>query len=160
VEGKFGSPVVVQAGSSTETSAVIGGGFEYAFFPRWSVKIEYLHIFEGATFVYAAAFCAAAGCQIKNEDGDLVRLGINVTEGTPRSAPHLETKNPADNPLGGPDQPVTTTSGRRRRTSISTSSRHGFSLLATAARLKLNATSGSGSLRLARACDSQSRSRS
>jgi outer membrane immunogenic protein len=76
--GKFGSPVVFQAGSSTETSAVIGGGFEYAFFPRWSAKIEYLHIFEGATFVYAPAFCTVPGCQIKNEDVDLVRLGINM----------------------------------------------------------------------------------
>jgi len=76
--GKIGSPVVLQASSSTETSVVIGGGFEYAFFPRWSAKVEYLHIFEGATFVYAPAFCTAPGCQIRNEDVDLVRLGINV----------------------------------------------------------------------------------
>ena len=76
--GKIGSPVVLQAGSSTETSVVIGGGLEYAFLQRWSAKIEYLHILEGATFVYAPAFCAAPGCQIKNEDVDLVRLGINL----------------------------------------------------------------------------------
>jgi outer membrane immunogenic protein len=75
-KGKIGIPTL-QSGSSTETSAVIGGGFEYAFAPRWSAKIEYLHIFEGDTFVYAPAFCASPGCQIKNEDVDLVRLGLN-----------------------------------------------------------------------------------
>jgi len=76
--GKIGNPVVLQAGSSTETSVVIGGGLEYAFLPRLSAKIEYLHIFEGATFVYAPTFCAVPGCQIKDEDVDLVRVGLNL----------------------------------------------------------------------------------
>jgi outer membrane immunogenic protein len=76
-KGSIGKPVVLASGSSTETSAVIGGGLEYAFSPGWSAKIEYLHIFDGDTFVYAPAFCAPPGCQIKNEDVDLVRLGLN-----------------------------------------------------------------------------------
>jgi outer membrane immunogenic protein len=76
--GKIGSPIVLQAGSSTETSVAIGGGFEYAFFPRLSAKIEFLQIFEGARFIYAPSICATPGCQIKNEDAELVRLGLNV----------------------------------------------------------------------------------
>ena len=77
-KGKIGSPIVLQAGSSTETSVAIGGGLEYAFFQRLSAKIEYLHIFEGARFVYAPSSCMSPGCQIKNEDVDLVRFGFNV----------------------------------------------------------------------------------
>jgi outer membrane immunogenic protein len=77
-KGKIGSPAVLQAGSSEEASVVIGGGLEYAFFSRLSAKIEYLHIFEGARFVYAPSFCVAPGCQIKNEDIDLLRVGLNL----------------------------------------------------------------------------------
>jgi outer membrane immunogenic protein len=66
-----------QSGRSTETSAVVGGGIEYAFSRNWSAKLEYLHIFEGDTFVYAPASCGGPGCQIKNEDVDLVRVGVN-----------------------------------------------------------------------------------
>jgi outer membrane immunogenic protein len=76
-KGSIGSPVVLGEGSSTETSAVIGGGLEFAFAHRWSGKIEYLHIYEGDTFRYAPAHCAPPGCGIKNEDVDLVRFGLN-----------------------------------------------------------------------------------
>jgi len=64
-------------GDSTETSAVAGLGVEYAVGQAWSVKLEYLHIFETDAFVHDPTICVAPGCGVKDVELDVVRLGAN-----------------------------------------------------------------------------------
>jgi outer membrane immunogenic protein len=72
----IGAPTL-QGGSDTQNSAVVGGGVEFLITPQWSAKFEYLRIFDGDRIVYAPSFCGSPGCSIKNEDADLVRVGVN-----------------------------------------------------------------------------------
>ncbi|WP_397541491.1 outer membrane beta-barrel protein [Roseovarius salis] len=64
-------------GDSTETSAVAGLGLEYAAGPNWSVKLEYLHVFDTDSFVHDPTACAAPGCGVKDVNMDVVRIGAN-----------------------------------------------------------------------------------
>lgn len=58
------------------TSAVLGGGVEYALTDRLSVKVDYLRIFNGGEMTYGE--CSPAGCYTSTKDTDLVRAGINL----------------------------------------------------------------------------------
>lgn len=58
-----------------QTSAVVGGGLEYAFTDRLSAKIDYLYVFNGGDLVYGG--CGSSNCYTDSEDTDLVRVGLN-----------------------------------------------------------------------------------
>jgi outer membrane immunogenic protein len=64
--------------SKTRTGWTVGGGFEWAFAPNWSAKLEYLHVEfrDDAYFLTPPAGFAnrAGGVPLTNE---IVRAGIN-----------------------------------------------------------------------------------
>ncbi len=76
IDGSIGTPVLASS-STTETAAVVGGGVEIAINNQWSAKIDYLHVFDLGTFVYAPAFCVPPGCGIRDNTLDVVRVGVN-----------------------------------------------------------------------------------
>lgn len=68
-------------GSETRTGWAAGGGVEWAFAPRWTVKAEYLHVDLG-TNTYtavssAAAFPNATIQQAHQIREDIARIGVN-----------------------------------------------------------------------------------
>ncbi len=67
--------------TKTETNFVLGGGIEYAFAPRWSAKLEYLHIgkLEDFTYGHVAGICA---CFMTDTHYNLVRAGLNYRFGS------------------------------------------------------------------------------
>jgi outer membrane immunogenic protein len=70
----FVNPPIL-SGGETKTAWTFGGGIEWAIDPRWSAKIEYLHMDFGR-FVYSAPITALARF-------DVVRVGINYKFGDP-----------------------------------------------------------------------------
>ncbi len=83
VDGKgHWSPDTEGASSSgTATGYTVGGGFEYALSPDWSVKTEYQYINLGSTTLYQTAYVGgddAADATLKvNHDYHTVRMGLN-----------------------------------------------------------------------------------
>jgi outer membrane immunogenic protein len=68
--------------SKTRAGWTVGGGFEWAFAPNWSAKIEYLHVkFENEGYFLAppVGFANRAGGVPLNND--IVRAGINYRFG-------------------------------------------------------------------------------
>jgi outer membrane immunogenic protein len=64
--------------SKTFFNATAGFGLEYGVSQNFTVKAEYLHIFDnGKRFVFNPADCAAPGCGLNEYSADLVRLGLN-----------------------------------------------------------------------------------
>jgi outer membrane immunogenic protein len=77
-------PAVVAPISESRTRAgwTVGGGFEWAFAPNWSAKIEYLHVEfenEGYHLTPPAGFAnRAGGVPLHN---DIIRAGVNFRFG-------------------------------------------------------------------------------
>ena len=66
--------------TTTKTSFVYGGGFEYAFLRHWSAKVEYLYIEKLGDFVYDyRGSCGAApnNCFSRMGHVETVRAGLN-----------------------------------------------------------------------------------
>ncbi|MFV2054176.1 outer membrane protein [Aliiroseovarius sp. YM-037] len=75
-DNSFAIPVL-EASSSTEISPVIGVGVEYKLRPNWSVKAEYLHIADPGVIRYAPSECTPPGCAVRNNQYDVLRIGLN-----------------------------------------------------------------------------------
>jgi outer membrane immunogenic protein len=86
------SPVIVGSSASSAeiaTGYTVGGGFEYMFSPRWSLKAEYQYMDLGARNLRAGySFAPCAGCAVNsageakfNHQYDTVRAGLNYHVG-------------------------------------------------------------------------------
>ena len=64
----------VEGSSKIQSGWTAGAGIELALAPRWSAKLEYLHIDLGG-FVYK--FNGAVPISVRNIEFDVVRLGVN-----------------------------------------------------------------------------------
>jgi outer membrane immunogenic protein len=64
----------VEGSSEFQSGWTVGAGMEWAFSPRWSAKVEYLHVDLG-DFVYK--FSGATPISVQNLQFDVVRLGVN-----------------------------------------------------------------------------------
>jgi len=74
--------------SHTKTGWTIGGGWEYAVLPNWSIKAEYLHV--RFSSLSGTGLITAAGSGTTNvthgtvrEDIDIARVGLNYRLGSP-----------------------------------------------------------------------------
>jgi len=89
-----GVPVIAPPGagsgttSSTKTGWTLGGGWEYAFAPAWSAKLEYLYVhFDGTNLNYAITD-SIGGTNAVHVNGSfdqnhIVRVGVNYRFGGP-----------------------------------------------------------------------------
>jgi outer membrane immunogenic protein len=70
--------------STTKTSFIWGGGFEFDFSP-WSMKVEYLRVEKIGDFVYDRASACASGvttpCYVTDHSYSMVRFGLNYRFG-------------------------------------------------------------------------------
>jgi len=64
------------SGRDTLVGWTAGGGFEYAFAPNWSAKVEYLYVDLGS-FVYDSASFCGTNCSAEDNRFSVVRLGVN-----------------------------------------------------------------------------------
>jgi outer membrane immunogenic protein len=63
---------------STDSSGwVVGGGVEWAFAPKWSVKAEYQHIELGRNVPLTANGVPPVGLLVHRDEFDSVRVGVN-----------------------------------------------------------------------------------
>jgi outer membrane immunogenic protein len=79
-----GVVLATAGGGATETGWMLGAGFEYAFTPNWSAKIEYNYLdFGGATRTVTGTFLGAPFAFTDNVDltTHLVKVGINYRFG-------------------------------------------------------------------------------
>jgi len=68
--------------TTTRTGWTVGGGFEYAFTPNWTVKVEYLYVDLGSfdTGIPCVAACVAVGPDIvvhHKWTDNIARVGLN-----------------------------------------------------------------------------------
>ena len=76
IGGSIGNPVLA-SDSSIKSSFTVGGGLEFAINSQWSAKAEYLYVADPGTYNFAPAFCVAPGCQIRDNDYHILRVGLN-----------------------------------------------------------------------------------
>lgn len=69
-------PIRFQTDDRGRFGWVLGGGIEWAFAPRWSLKAEYLHVDFGADINYSAVLPALDGLSV-TAGADIVRIGLN-----------------------------------------------------------------------------------
>jgi outer membrane immunogenic protein len=80
--GESGLPIEVDEDhrvSKTHTGWAVGAGFEYAFAPNWSGKIEYLHMDFGSV---STRNLEGDTIRFRN-DVDTVKVGVNYRFGGP-----------------------------------------------------------------------------
>jgi outer membrane immunogenic protein len=84
---------VSSSNNSTRAGWTIGGGSEWAFWDRWSAKLEYLYIDLG-TFSSTFAFAGLPGASLaslttsSHVTDNIFRAGINYHFGAPWTPPH------------------------------------------------------------------------
>ena len=84
---------VSSGNNSTRAGWTIGGGSEWAFWDRWSAKLEYLYIDLG-TFSSTFAFAGLPGASLaslttsSHVTDNIFRAGINYHFGAPWTPPH------------------------------------------------------------------------
>ncbi|KAB2850138.1 MAG: porin family protein [Hyphomicrobiaceae bacterium] len=77
---------VFSSGEAMRMSFVLGAGIEYAFVNNWSLKAEYLHIFDPSDHTYDNRnSCGTPGCFLRSEDIQWVRIGLNYRFGERRA---------------------------------------------------------------------------
>ncbi len=77
LQASIGNPTLA-SGSTTKTSFVVGGGFEYAFSQNFSAKVEYLYFSRLGDFAYdTVGACGVPGCFVSVGPINIVRLGLN-----------------------------------------------------------------------------------
>jgi outer membrane immunogenic protein len=85
-------PGIIYAATASDTATgwTLGGGFEWAFAPNWSVKLEYLYYDLGNTTLVANPVPANPPFQVATtfeDQGHIARIGVNYRFGPIAASP-------------------------------------------------------------------------